>query len=595
MKAKWFVKNIKGDFSDIAAHFNITPITARLLVNRHLKSVGEINEYINADKSELTDPSLLIDLTKAVNIIKNKIDEKKKIRIIGDYDVDGVCSTFILLDGLKNAGGIVDYDIPDRVADGYGLNKRLVEKAISEKIDTIITCDNGIAAFEEIKFAKENGLTVILTDHHDIPTDGKIPPADTVTDPKIVGSEYPYNNICGAVVAFNLIRLYYKLFGINIDAENEYLPFAALATICDVMDLVDENRRIVKQGLPLIKKSENTGFIALLAATGLSAKTGLVSVYDCGFILGPCINACGRLENANIAMALFLAESMDEAKTIAEKMRDLNEERKADTEEGFNRASEIADSEEYLQDKVLVLYVKDCSESIVGIVAGRIKEKYNKPTIILTNAESGIKGSGRSIEAYNMFLELSKCKDLFSKFGGHPMAAGLSIVGDTLKEQEENLMELRTRLNANTTLTEEDLMPKIRFDMELPFKYVSEKLINEWNILEPFGTGNDKPMFAKRSVTLKSLRVLGKNRNAVKMNLCDGGEIIYEGIHFGPADDFLDELREKFGDGIIDTLLEQNGRIGDFANPLKMDIIYYPSINEYRDIRTIQFVIEYIR
>lgn len=594
MRSNWYIKTIKGDFNGIAEHFGVSPITARLLVNRGLSSFSDIEEYINCDKEELTDPSSLIGLPEAVEIIRNKIDEKKKIRVIGDYDVDGVCSTFILVDALRAAGADIDYDIPDRAVDGYGLNMRLVTKALSEGIDTIITCDNGIAAYDEIAHAKANGMTVILTDHHDIPVSGKIPPADTVTDAKIPESEYPYRNICGAVVAFNLIRLYYNTYNTDTDVQTKYLPFAALATICDVMELEGENRRIVKRGLPLIKATDNVGLRSLLSATGLYAKNGDASVYDCGFILGPCINACGRLKHANIAMSLFLESDPEIAKLIAETAKGLNEERKKDTEEGLEKAV-AAVEEKYTDDKVLIVYVPDCGASIAGIVAGKLKERYGRPTVVLTDSDKGIKGSGRSIDEYNMFQEFSKHLDFFAKFGGHPLAAGLSMAGGTKEEQLANAEKLRIALNEETTLSADDLIPKVHFDMELPLKYVSEGLINEWKRLEPFGEGNEKPLFAKRGVTLRSLKVLGKNRNAVKMTLSDGTRDMYDGIHFGPADDFLADLAIKFGEGPVKYLLEREGQAVDLVTPLVMDIIYYPSINEFNGRRTVQFIIEYIK
>ena len=601
MKEQWFIKAIKGDFDGIAKHFNVDPVTARLLVNRHLSDFDEIEAYINADMQRLSDPSLMKDLAKGCDIIAEKIKRGKKIRIIGDYDVDGVCSTYILYDAIKTAGGDVSYDIPDRIRDGYGLNGRLIEKAYNDGVDTILTCDNGIAALDQVKLAKDHGMTVIITDHHDIPLVKPLPAADAVVDPKQKDCDYPFKGLCGAGVAYQFVR--YLLISLlkcctDEDIKDRYLGFAALATVCDVMELVGENRTIVKKGLSYIKNTGNIGLSALIDVCSLTDKvTGErsdISVYNCGFVIGPCINACGRLDSALKVMELFTCTDTDAAVRLAEELRSHNDERKSLTEEGFEKACAFAEADENKSNKVLVLYVPDCHESIVGIVAGRIKEKYHKPTLILTKAERGIKGSGRSIEEYNMFEEFSKCADLFSKFGGHPMAAGLSIKGDTLTEQSVNVRELNRRLNEETSLTDEDLTPKVHFDMVLPFSYITEKLVSEWSILEPYGNGNDTPLFARKDIHVKGMRVLGKNRNVVRLLAADGDTgTLYTLIKFGDADDFLADLSLKAGEECVKEKLDAFGRPA--GEDICIDIVYYPQINVYNGNKNIQMVIDTYR
>ena len=601
MQEQWFIKAIKGDFDGIARHFNISPITARLLVNRHLSKIEDIDDFIYADKRKLSYPGLMKDIDKGCRIISTKINEGKKIRIIGDYDVDGVCSTYILYDGLKYAGAFVSYDIPDRIKDGYGINERLIDKAHEDGVDTILTCDNGIAALEQVEHAKKLGMTVVITDHHDIPIAKVLPPADAVTDPKQADCEYPYKGLCGAGIAYQLIRHFYLNVikkGDEEEIKKKYLAFAALATVCDVMELTGENRTLVKDGLSYIKNSENIGLRELLAACGLideeSGTVRDISVYHCGFVIGPSINACGRLGSALKAMELFTCEDRGKGWSLAEELRNLNDERKSLTEEGMKKADEIAGSKDYLSDKVLIIYIPDCHESIVGIVAGKIKEKYHKPTVVLTNAESGIKGSGRSIEEYNMFEELSKCSELFAKFGGHPMAAGLSIKGDSEEEQLRNLAALRERLNKNTKLTDKDLMPKIHFDMVLPFAYATVEQIHEFDILEPFGTGNDSPLFARKDVVVKSMRVLGKNRNAVKMQATDGDSgSLFTVMYFGNADYFIEELSQSKGRDVVEKMAAANGYM--CGDDFKMDIVYSPGINEYNGNVTVQMIIKNFR
>ena len=580
MTGRWYMRTIRGDFDGIATRFGVSKIAARVLVNRGLNSDEDIDEYLNAGIRELSNPALMCDLTKACEILNKKIGENKKIRIIGDYDVDGVCSTFVLYDFFRSIGADISYVIPHRVQDGYGINIDIVNQAKNDGIDTIVTCDNGIAAYEQVKHAKEIGLTVLITDHHDIPAHNELPPADTVTNPKREDCNYPFKGLCGAGVAYQLINYYAEKYGKNPynlknEIERKYLAFTALATVCDVMELIGENRVIVKKGLKAIYNTENVGLRALLEISGLVEKAE-IAVYHCGFILGPMINASGRLESAVKAIRLFLENDRERALMAANELQELNNERKDITEQSLIRATEIAESSTYLNDKVLVILVPDCHESIAGIVAGRIKEKFYKPTLIFTYAERGIKGSGRSIEDYNMFEEISKCSECFSKFGGHPMAAGFSLKGETTEEQIEVLNKLRKMLNENTVLTEEELKPKIYFDMELPPYYVTEALIDELSRFEPYGTGNKSPTFARRDMYVQSYRIMGKNENVIKLELTDGvGGQMYNAIWFGDARGFEEYLLGK--------------------GEKKLDIIYSPQINEYKGFRNIQLKIEEYR
>ena len=580
MTGRWYMRTIRGDFDGIATRFGVSKIAARVLVNRGLNSDEDIDEYLNAEVKGLTNPALMRDLTNACEILNRKIKEGKKIRIIGDYDVDGVCSTFVLYDFFRSMGADISYVIPHRVQDGYGINIDIVNQAKNDGIDTIVTCDNGIAAYEQVKHAKEIGLTVLITDHHDIPVHNELPPADTVTNPKREDCHYPFKGLCGAGVAYQLINYYAEKYGKNPynlknEIERKYLAFTALATVCDVMELIGENRVIVKKGLKAIYNTENVGLRALLEISGLVEKAE-IAVYHCGFILGPMINASGRLESAVKAIRLFLENDRERALMAANELQELNNERKDITEQSLIRATEIAESSTYLNDKVLVILVPDCHESIAGIVAGRIKEKFYKPTLIFTYAERGIKGSGRSIEDYNMFEEISKCSECFSKFGGHPMAAGFSLKGETTEEQIEVLNKLRKMLNKNTVLTEEELKPKIYFDMELPPYYVTEALIDELSRFEPYGTGNKSPTFARRDMYVQTYRIMGKNENVIKLELTDGvGGQVYNAIWFGDARGFEEYLLGK--------------------GEKKLDIIYSPQINEYKGFRNIQLKIEEYR
>ena len=564
---RWVVAAKRADFAAIGKEFGIDPVIARLIRNRDVQDRDEIRRYLYGTVEELASPHLMKDVDKAVQILQNKIKKKKRIRIIGDYDIDGVVSTFILIKGLKRAGALADTYIPDRVADGYGIHEHLIERAVNDGIDVIVTCDNGIAAYNEITMAKENGMTVIITDHHEIPyketEDGReliLPPADAIVNPKQPDCNYPEKRLCGAVVALKLVTALYEACGIPEKELEDFLELGAIATVGDVMDLQGENRILVKEGLKRLPHTFNKGLRELIRANGL--EDGPITAYHVGFVLGPCINASGRLDTAARSLKLLCAETEDEAAKLAGDLTALNQSRKALTEEGKEAAIRIVEETEIGQDRVLVIYLPDCHESLAGIIAGRIREKYNKPVFVLTKGETMVKGSGRSIESYSMFEELVKCGDLMEQYGGHPMAAGLSI-------KEENVEEFRRRLNENCTLTEKDLAPKILIDVPMPVSYINKELVEEISLLEPFGKGNTKPIFAQKGLRVLSSRILGKNRNVAKLQLLDGAGCVVEAVYFGEADEFVDRIK----------------------NCGSMAVTYYPEINRYQGRETLQIVI----
>ena len=564
---RWVVAAKRADFAAIGKEFGIDPVIARLIRNRDVQDRDEIRRYLYGTVDELASPHLMKDVDKAVEILRNKIKEKKRIRIIGDYDIDGVVSTFILIKGLKRAGALADTYIPDRVADGYGIHEHLIERAVNDGIDVIVTCDNGIAAYNEITMAKEKGMTVIITDHHEIPyketEDGReliLPPADAIVNPKQPDCNYPEKRLCGAVVALKLVTALYEACGIPEKELEDFLELGAIATVGDVMDLQGENRILVKEGLKRLSHTSNKGLRELIRANGL--EDGPITAYHVGFVLGPCINASGRLDTAARSLKLLCAETEDEAAKLAGDLTALNQSRKALTEEGKEAAIRIVEETEIGQDRVLVIYLPDCHESLAGIIAGRIREKYNKPVFVLTKGETMVKGSGRSIESYSMFEELVKCGDLIEQYGGHPMAAGLSI-------KEENLEEFRRRLNENCTLTEKDLAPKILIDVPRPVSYINKEIVEEISLLEPFGKGNTKPIFAQKGLHVLSSRILGKNRNVVKLQLSDCAGCVMEAVYFGEADEFVNQVK----------------------NSSSIAVTYYPEINRYQGRETLQIVI----
>ncbi len=583
---KWFIRNNSIDFKNIAKELNISQIISKILVNRDIYDKDSINRFLNSDLDKLYSPTLMKDLDKGGNILKDKIDNKKKIRIVGDFDVDGVISVYILYKILSKLGGIVDYAIPDRVNDGYGINKDIVRQAKEDGIDTIITCDNGIAALEQIELAKELELTVIITDHHDLPfveenNEKKYlyPVADAVINPKRPDCKYPFKSLCGAGVAFKLIEYLGDLYNVPKKIIYDLMEYVAIATICDVVDLVDENRIIVKHGLELINSTENVGLKALIQESALSKTIG---VYHIGFVIGPIINASGRLDTAYLALELLLCDDVERATIMAKELRELNEERKALTEKGIKDIITKVENSSLRDDKVLVVYEPDIHESVAGIIAGRIKDNYNKPTIVLTNGQEGIKGSGRSIEEYNIFEELTKCKDLLNRFGGHPMAAGLSL-------DYENIDVLRNRLNEQTTLTNDDLIPKVYIDLGLPIEYIDYELIEELEVLQPFGKGNPRPIFGVKFLNIKRLFKLGTNGNVLKMILESKRGTTMEGILFNDTLSFEEAIVSKYGRQGLDSLYK------GINNDVLVDIIYYPSINEYMGRVSIQIVVQNYR
>ena len=569
---KWVVSAKRADFQEISRKFGVDPVIARLIRNREQITDEEIERYLHGRLSYLHSWRLLKGIGELLEILKGKIGQKKKIRIIGDYDIDGVCSTYILLKGLLRAGACVDVDIPDRMKDGYGISEELIDLAAKAQVDTIITCDNGISAISQIAHAKALGMTVLVTDHHEVPYEelpqGEVrtilPPADAIVNPKQEGDTYPFSGICGAMVAFKVICGLYETLGIPKGELNLLIPFAAIATVGDVMELQDENRIMVREGLLRLQNPENKGLKALIRVNNLEEKT--ITAYHIGFILGPCMNASGRLSTAKRALDLLLTEDEKEASILAQDLKALNDSRKDMTAKGVEQAIEMVENTELIKDRVLVIYLPDCHESLAGIIAGRIRERYTKPVFVLTKGEEGVKGSGRSIEAYHMFQEMVKCKELFTKFGGHPMAAGLSM-------KEEDIEELRRRLNENCTLTQEDMTEKIVIDVPMPMSYVTIPLIRQLNQLEPFGKGNTKPVFAQKNLQISQCRVFGKNRNVVKMQLKDEFGVASEGIWFGDGDVFVAKTQEK----------------------TFFDVIYYPTVNSFRGRESIEMVIQSIR
>ena len=587
--AKWMVSAKKADFNGIAKRFGIDPVIARILRNRDLVTEEEIDRFLHGTPEDMHSPYLLNDVEKAADIIRNKIAEQKKIRIIGDYDIDGVCSTYILMTGLQTCGAVADAVIPHRVLDGYGLNDKLIRDAYEAGIDTILTCDNGIAAATQITYAKSLGMTVIVTDHHEVPyevqPDGSrkecLPDADAVVDPKQQACAYPFDGICGAVVAYKLVQvLLDRMQNGREEAQQilqELLAFAAFGTIGDVMALVDENRIIVKYGLPLIAHSGNYGLQALITVNGLQDKP--LSVYHIGFVLGPCLNATGRLDTAARALQMFLTRDKAEAVTIAGELKELNDSRKGMTLQGTEQAIELIEQTALKEDKVLVIYLPECHESLAGIIAGRIRECYQKPVFVLTKAEDGVKGSGRSIDAYHMYDKMSECKELYTKYGGHKLAAGVSM-------PEENVEKFRRYLNEHCDLSAEDFEEKILIDVPMPMSYVTTDFVKQLSVLEPFGNGNPKPVFAQKNLHICKGRILGKNGNVGKYLVKDETGRQYDMIYFGNLDKWHDFLEEHFGQEEQDRLYQAGSDV------IQISVIYYPDINVYQGRESLQMVMK---
>lgn len=567
MRSDWRVYTKRADFKGIAGKYGIDQVIARIIRNRDICGDAAIDMYLNGDINDMHNPESMKDAVLSVDIITQKIKDKCKIRIIGDYDIDGICSIYILYKGLMAAGADVDYVVPHRINDGYGINEHLIDNAINEGIDTIITCDNGIAAYNQVKYAKENGLTVIVTDHHDVPFDEvngvkeyRVPPADAVVNPKQEDCQYPFKLLCGAGVAYKLISLIYERLRLNTKDMEEYREFMAIATVGDIVDLIDENRVVVKYGLKHIAHTVNTGLKALVEECGVDINN--ISSYHIGFVIGPCLNASGRLDTARKAIELMLCKNTEEAHNMARELITLNTERKQMTEDETAKAIELVEKNDMLKDRVLVIYLPDCHESIAGIIAGRIKERYYRPTFVITNAEEGAKGSGRSIEGYNMYEEINKCKNVLTKYGGHPMAAGLSL-------ETADIDVFRKMLNDNATLDDSDLIPKTWIDVPMPVGYASMGLVGQLKLLEPFGKGNEKPVFADRDLYVKTASIIGKNRNVLKMQLETKEGYIVQAVQFGISDK---DPVPKAGSRIL--------------------IVYYPDINVYNGVSSLQIIIK---
>lgn len=580
----WVLLRKGADFQHISEKFHISPRVASLIRNRDVIGDDAIEKYLNGTIADLYDGMLMKDMDKAVAVLGEKIKENAKIRIIGDYDIDGIQSTYILLEGFRMLGADVDSDIPDRMKDGYGLNRNLIDRALEADVDTIITCDNGIAAAEEIAYAKSMGMTVVVTDHHEVPyteIGGErryiLPEADAVVDPKQEDCTYPFKGLCGAAVAYKLVEALMEAMGKDAEDADYLMENVAIATIGDVMDLVDENRIFVKQGLDMLKRTENLGLKALMGCTGVNVDK--LSPYHIGFVIGPCMNASGRLDTAKRALELLEAKKVAEADLLAGDLKALNDSRKDMTAQAVEEAFIQVENSELKDADVLVVYLPECHESLAGIVAGRIREKYYRPVFVLTKGAEGLKGSGRSIETWHMYEGLNRVKHLLSKFGGHKMAAGLSM-------PEENLEQFRKEINEKSGITPEDLNEKIAIDMQLPFECVNEKFIGELAVLEPFGKGNARPVFAERQVQVESARILGKNKNVLKLQVKDLQGTRMDAMYFGDVNTFVEYVREKFGDIACECLLRGHG------HGIVMAFTYYPDINEYQGVRTPQIVIQ---
>lgn len=580
----WVLLRKGADFQHISEKFHISPRVASLIRNRDVIGDDAIEKYLNGTIADLYDGMLMKDMDKAVAVLGEKIKENAKIRIIGDYDIDGIQSTYILLEGFRMLGADVDSDIPDRMKDGYGLNRNLIDRALEADVDTIITCDNGIAAAEEIAYAKSMGMTVVVTDHHEVPyteIGGErryiLPEADAVVDPKQEDCTYPFKGLCGAAVAYKLVEALMEAMGKDAEDADYLMENVAIATIGDVMDLVDENRIFVKQGLDMLKRTENLGLKALMECTGVNVDK--LSPYHIGFVIGPCMNASGRLDKAKRALELLEAKKVAEADLLAGDLKALNDSRKDMTAQAVEEAFIQVENSELKDADVLVVYLPECHESLAGIVAGRIREKYYRPVFVLTKGAEGLKGSGRSIETWHMYEGLNRVKHLLSKFGGHKMAAGLSM-------PEENLEQFRKEINEKSGITPEDLNEKIAIDMQLPFECVNEKFIGELAVLEPFGKGNARPVFAERQVQVESARILGKNKNVLKLQVKNLHGTRMDAMYFGDVNTFVEYVREKFGDIACECLLHGHG------HGIVMAFTYYPDINEYQGVRTPQIVIQ---
>ena len=581
---KWIVRTKRAEFDEIAKKFQIDPVTARIIRNRDVVGDDKIQKYLYGGWEDLYDPKHLHDGVEAAKLLSSLIQQKKRIRIIGDYDIDGVTSSYILRSGIERCNGIADHVIPHRIVDGYGVNEQLITQAHEDGIEAIVTCDNGISAFDAIQLAKEYGMTVIVTDHHEVPfvykEDGSKEilrtKADFIVNPKQAECSYPFKGLCGASVAFKFIQLLYLECGIPMDETREFLSYVAIGTVGDVMDLIDENRILVKLGLEMIHQTQDVSLLALIKQCKLKPEE--MNVYSIGFVVGPCMNASGRLDTAEITLELLLTKREPQASILAAKLVELNEERKKMTEQNLNQAIEQIQMKGWDQDKVMVVFLPDCHESIAGIIAGRLRERYYRPVFVLTRGEEAIKGSGRSIEGYSMFEEMVKVSELFLKFGGHPLAAGCSLL-------EENVTILREQLNQLCELEEEDFVSKVYIDIPMPMDYVTTGLIDEFKLLEPLGNGNRAPIFAQKDVTVSKAMVIGKNQNTIKLELITPNNNIVEGIFFKGVDRFFEYITERYG--VEEARLVKSGN----TKNVKLSFTFCPSINEYNGKTTIQMKI----
>lgn len=582
---QWFLTNKKADFKGIGERFHIDQVTARIIRNRDIIEDADIRKFLSGTVEDCYDPLSMKDMDLLTDILCVKIAENAAIRVIGDYDIDGVMSSYILVTALRRCGANVSVQIPDRMKDGYGLNRNLIDEAEQAGVDTILTCDNGIAAIEEIAYAKQFGMTVLVTDHHEIPyteingvREYLTSEADAIVNPHQKECPYPYKELCGAAVAWKMVCVLYQKLGIPEKESLDFLENVAFATVGDVMELTDENRILVREGLKRIHHTKNVGMRALIAQCGLEPEE--IEVYHFGFVIGPCINASGRLDTAKRALSLLLETDEKKAVQTANELVVLNAERKDMTAEGVENARKICEEEGYSKDKVIVLYLPEVHESIAGIIAGRIREAYYRPVYVLTKSEEGVKGSGRSIEGYSMYEEMCKCSELFTRFGGHPMAAGLSM-------NESDVDVFRKRINELAELPEEDLIPKVKIDVPMPMDYVTKDLVREFSLLQPFGKGNPKPVFADRNVRISRMWTVGKTRKIWKMTLITQSGRPVPGIYFGDPDQFMDDISNRFGADELDAAM--HGR----SNAITLSIVYFPKINSYRGEESLQFEIQY--
>ncbi|BAK47633.1 hypothetical protein CXIVA_16670 [Clostridium sp. SY8519] len=585
MKEKWILRRKGADYAALSEALGVDPVIVRILVNKGLSNTEEMKRYLYGTRADLYDPHQMTDMDLAADILAEKIEEKQPIRIIGDYDIDGIMSSYILQQALSRCGARADVAIPDRKTDGYGLNQHLIDRAVRDRIDTILTCDNGISAMEPIAYAKQAGMTVVVTDHHQIPykeTDGQrvelSSEADAIVNPHQAGDPYPFDGLCGAGVAFKLVQVLYERMGIPVEEADEFLENAGFATIGDVMDLRDENRILAKTGLEALSHTSNLGMQALIAQNELEHTE--LKAHHVGFRLGPCLNASGRLDTAELSVRLLTSRKTADAVRLATEIVSLNNARKSLTEQAVEQAVQIMEQEGYTEDRVLVIFLPDCDESLAGIVAGRLRERYFRPVLVITRGEESAKGSARSIEAYSMYEEMNRCRELFLKFGGHPMAAGFSM-------EEDRIPELRSRLNELCTLTQEDLVPKIYIDVDMPVDYVSEELVQQLELLEPFGKGNEKPVFADRNLRVCSLRVLGEARRVNKLVMESAGHRKINAVYFGEEAELLEPIREKYGEEAVREL-----QSGSVQRDIRLHICYYPSVNEFRGNRTLELILQ---